>query len=112
MYWLIYLAKPLIFTCILEVIGAYFLGYRHYRDDLLVILANIITNPFLNAVIALLYEEIPVSMHIPGWILLEILVIVCEYLIYKKYLGDHPLRTSVILNLLSIGGGLVWQMLR
>ena len=107
---MIYL-KPLLLTIFFEMIAAYILGLRTKKELFLTVLVNIITNPLL------VYFSLILMYHLgikTGTILtysaLEPLVIYVEYLIYKSCLsGRNCLFLSIVLNLVSIIGGLLCQ---
>ncbi len=105
--------KFLALTVIFEIIAAFFLKIRRPRDYLLIVLVNIVTNPLLNLVIAflLLWKINPWIILVITYVLLEPLVIFIECVYYRKWLSDgaHALRYSIILNLVSVAGGLLCQ---
>lgn len=111
MTFLYALTVALLSTILIEVTAAFFLGL-HKRDILLyVVLVNILTNPAVNVLAQELRLHLGSSAVYVIYGLLEPLVILIEYLCYRKYPGiTHPLRTSLILNLLSMGGGIIWQI--
>ena len=103
--------KPLLLTLALECGFAYVLGLRK-KELLLTALINIITNPILVYFSLLLMYYIGIEKgQIITYLLLEPLVVIGEYLLYRKYLPvkRNCLLLSVILNLISILGGLLWQ---
>lgn len=103
--------RPLLLTLTLECGFAYILGLRR-KELLLTALINIITNPILVYISLLLMYHIGIEKgQIITYVLLEPLVIFSEYLLYRKYLPvkRNCLFLSVILNLISVLGGLLWQ---
>lgn len=102
----------LLITVAVEVLLALLLGYR--RVDLVyIILANVITNPLLNTTIN--YVEITVGKtgRLITLIIGEILAVLIEGTIYKKYIKNNKLNPyvlSLILNLITLGIGLVLDM--
>ena len=109
---IIYL-KPLILTVILELAGAIVLfNIKDKKDLILVILVNIITNPLLVYFSLLLMYYLDISTGtLATYLVLEPIVILVEYLIYKKYLTgrNNCLIISLTLNMISIIGGFLCQ---
>ncbi len=106
--------KPLFLTILLETAAAYLLGIRNRKDILLVILLNILTNPILVLFSLFLMYHLGVKTGcLLTYVLLEPLVIFSECYFYRKYLisRKNPLLLSLILNLISIIGGLLCQTL-
>ena len=102
---------PLFLTVILEEGTAYLLGLRG-KDLLLILLVNIVTNPVLVTLSLLLMYHIGVGTgQILTYLVLEPLVIYTEYRFFKAYLGSKrdPFKLSLILNLVSITGGILWH---
>ena len=106
--------KPLLLTIIFEMTAAYLLGIRNRKDILLVILLNILTNPVLVLISSfLMYHEGVKTGRLLTYAVLEPLVILTEYYFYHRYLtaGKNAFLLSLVLNLVSILGGLLCQML-
>lgn len=105
--------KPLLLTIILEGVVAYIMGLRSSKEQILVALVNIITNPLLVYVsLFLMYHEGIQTGRVLTYLVLEPLVILVEYLIYRSCLKNRNCFVlSLILNIISIIGGLLWQML-
>ena len=104
--------EPLILTIILETAGAVLLGIRQKKDLFLVVLVNAVTNPLLVVTSLLLMYHMGIETgRIITYAVLEPVVIFTEYLFYRHYLEEEaaPLLLSVLLNLISITGGLLWQ---
>ncbi len=108
---LILFLKPLLLTLLLECGFACILGLRK-KELLLTALINLITNPILVYISLLLMYHIGIEKgQIITYLLLEPLVVLSEYLLYRKYLPvkRNCLSLSLILNLISVLGGLLWQ---
>ena len=106
--------EPLALTLLFEVIGAYILGIRKLHRLFLVFLVNCITNPLLvMCSLGLMNIFEPSAGLIITYIVLEPIVIYCEYRMYLEKLETdmNPLVLSVILNLCSIIGGNLWRIL-
>ncbi len=101
--------RCLILTIIVECLIAFILGYRK-KDLLNILLANAITNPivstipvYVNVKYGLLYRNICL-------LVLELLVLIVEGYIYKKYLKNrkiNPYILSLILNISSYLIGMI-----
>ena len=105
--------KPLLLTIVLESIASYIMGLRSLKEQILVALVNIITNPLLVYVsLFLMYHKGIQTGTVLTYLVLEPLVIFVEYLIYRSCLKNRNCFVlSLILNIISIIGGLLWQML-
>ncbi|MCR5449031.1 MAG: hypothetical protein K6F23_06495 [Solobacterium sp.] len=100
---------PLVLTLIIELAAAYMLGVRSRRSFLIIFLANCLTNPLLTISISLLpAQALMRKLIIYG--IFEPVVILSEFLIYRYDLEEDikPFRLSLILNLASVLGGLLW----
>ena len=101
--------KPLLLTILLECIVAFILGLRN-KDLILVVMVNIITNPPLVYIcLALMYYLGVDKAYLITYLILEPIVIIVEWLIYRQYLNKKTnyLLLSIILNVVSIIGGLI-----
>jgi len=78
---------PLILTIIVEIIIALFMKLKNVK---VILFTNAVTNILLQ--LMLLYS--PIS-YIVTFIIMEILIFITEYLIYKKYFIDTP-KTKII----------------
>lgn len=93
--------KCLSLTIIFELLLAFFLSVRNLKDYLNIVLVNIITNPLV--VTIPIYIQIKYGLT-ARWIILlmlEIMTIIFEGFIYKKYLNYkkmNPYLLSLILN--------------
>ena len=101
-------------TLVVEGLLGYLLGIRTKRDIRLVILANIFTNP------AVVYGSIIVSIYFGSVVYtvvvlsLELLAILGEALIYRRYLSVrlmNPFLLSFILNLASFFAGIMINLI-
>lgn len=97
-------------TLIIELAVSFLLGIRQKNDFLLIICANICTNPmvvYLSNGVALLDQDI---LYIFTVAILEIFAFSLEFIIYKKgliYDKLSPLVVSFINNATSFGLGLM-----
>ena len=100
---------PLTLTLIIELAAAYMLGIRSRHSFLIIFLANCFTNPLLTISISLLTAKALMRKLIIYGVF-EPVVILSEFLIYRYDLEEDipPLRLSLILNLASVLGGLLW----
>ena len=109
---LLSLLLALSITLVIETVLAFVLGVRSKHDFLCVLLINVITNVTLNVILlpieyALKDNKIAVTLIV---IALEVVVVICEYLFYKKkleYKDVHPLLLSIILNGASFSLGIM-----
>ncbi len=100
----------LISTIIVELLISLLLGIRNKRDILNIVLANCLTNPLVVSITNIVnvyigYNESYIVLYI-----LELLVVIVEGLLYKKYLiykKINPFIISLILNLCSYLFGLL-----
>ena len=100
----------LVSTIIVELLVALFFKVRNKKDLLNIVLVNIMTNPllvtltvYINIIYGLKYRNVLIYP-------LEILVVLSEGLIYKKYLKYrkiNPFILSFILNTCSYLMGLI-----
>ena len=104
----------LFLTIIIETFFALLFQVKDKKDYVNIVLVNMITNPlvvmipfFLGFKLGLLYQNISL-------IFLEILTVIIEGLLYKKYLSYqkiNPLLLSLFLNLLSyFVGEIYWRL--
>lgn len=106
--------EPLLVTVILECAAAFCLGIRDSKRLYLIVIVNCITNPLLVLCSLFLMTLMGIQAGtVMTYAILEPLVIVAEYDLFRKKMnsGIHPLVLSLILNLVSIIGGIVWGAL-
>ena len=103
--------RPLLLTNIIEAVAAYLLGLRTWKLISLTILVNIVTNPLLVLFSLFLMYHLGIETgRLITYLILEPLVIMTEYLIYRKCLPQwNCLIMSLTLNILSLLGGLICQ---
>ena len=100
----------LILTLIIELTVSILLGIRKKYDIKVIICANICTNPVVAYVancILLLNNQM---IYIIAVAVLEMMAVIIEFLIYRKYLKFNeksPLVISVINNIVSFSLGLI-----
>ena len=96
-------------TLVVEILFALILGLRK-KDLLNVLLVNILTNPLMNCIHPLILFEYGKTAQLICFIILEIVVVLVEGFIYKKYLNYSKINSyilSLILNIASCGLGLL-----
>ncbi|MCR5450458.1 MAG: hypothetical protein K6F23_13820 [Solobacterium sp.] len=107
--------RPLFLTLIIECAAAVIIfRVRRPEDIVVVILANIMTNPLLVYLSAVLVYHLGIDAgRCITYLALEPLVVMAEYVIYSRFLKKETgyLRMSVLLNIISITGGLICQRL-
>ena len=108
---LIVYLKPLLLTILFEMAAAYVLGLRTKKELLLTVLVNIVTNPLLVYFSLILMYHLGIKTGtILTYAVLEPLVVYVEYRIYQNCIsGRNCMLLSLILNLVSILGGLLCQ---
>lgn len=93
--------RSLICTIIIELLVSIILGIRNKKDILNVILVNIITNPLVAVIPVYFNFFYTLKMRNTVLIILEILTLIFEGYIYKRYLNYkklNPFSISLILN--------------
>lgn len=110
---LVYYLKPLFLTILFEGAAAWILGYRTLSQQLRILFINAVTNPVLVYFSLLLMYHLGIGKATCLiYLLLEPMVILIEYLYYRKvFPGKNRFLLSVTLNLISILGGLLCQKL-
>ena len=105
--------KPLFLTVLFECTAAYFYGIRNRKDQLLIVLVNVITNPVLVLFSLLLMYHLGIGKaYLITYLILEPIVVYVEYRFYHKHLlsKKDPLVLSVTLNVISIIGGIICRL--
>ena len=102
------LVKPLIITLILETAAALIIGIRKADELLRLALINIITNLSINLFLIFWKLYHPVNTVLTVIIILELAVVVSEWLLIRKAIKSvkHPFLISLYLNVVSFAGGL------
>lgn len=104
------LISSLIKTLIIELIIVIILGVRKKNDIKVVICANVCTNPVIVYITnCILIFSNSIMLYYTVVIILEILVCIVEFMIYKnclKFNKISPFLLSLISNVLSFGTGL------
>ena len=105
------MVTALALTVVIEAILAFLLGVRTGRGQLIVLLANVITNPLLNAILTVVTFYISPAAYYWFLIPLEIVVVFAEGRIYQTILHSkmQPYLLSFLLNVGSyfIGSGIL-----
>lgn len=101
------LIRDLLLTIILEGTAAFVLRVRTLRGQITVLLANLVTNPVLNAILLIVSFYLSKDLYYVFLVPLEILAAAAEGLIYRNTLPDikRPFILSLLLNLCSYGIG-------
>lgn len=89
-------------TIIIEIITAYFLGYRKSNQILIIALINVITNPIINYILILnnFFHLITNTFFLV--IILEIMIIVVEWRILNYAFSNTSYNLSFLTLSLSI----------
>lgn len=96
-----YMARAVILTVIIEICASFIIGIRNKKDLLNIILVNIMTNPLVNFIVIFLNFYFGIFSRNVGLVILEILAVIVEGFVYKKYLNFkkiNPYVLSLILN--------------
>lgn len=104
--------EPLVLTVLIETAAALGMRIRKKKDLFLIFLANCITNPLLVMLSLILMYNIGVRQGtLLTYLLLEPAVVFAEYRLFDAYLEDKqdPFRLALVLNLMSVLGGVIWQ---
>ena len=102
---------PLLITEVIEIATGCIIGIRGKRDVTLIFLVNIITNLSLNLLlVSLRAKGVIQGGYLLTYGVLEPLVIAIEWFFYRAFMESegNKLKISIILNLCSIIGGLIW----
>ena len=109
----LFVLKPLVLTVLLEGAAGYLLGLRTFREQCALALINGITNPLLVLVGSMLMYRTGIRTGmILVYAVLEPIVVLAESMMFRSFL-DHrqPLKLSLILNLVSVLGGILCSKL-
>lgn len=107
---IISLIISLILTLIIETSISFIIGVRKKEDLKVVLCVNILTNPvvvYIANCVKLLNNNLIYNIIV---IIMEVIVIVVEFILYKKYLeykGKTPLLISSVNNILSFSLGII-----
>lgn len=105
-----YMLISLCLTIIIEVTISLILKVRNKKDILLIVLVNLMTNPLVVSISFITNILHGLKMYYIVIVILEILAILIEGLVYKKYLNYkkiNPFVLSLILNLISYLSGFI-----
>lgn len=83
--------------------------FRSLRFVYYSLLANLLTNPALNALLVILTTLLGSSAYLPALIALELAAVAAETLVYRTLCDFRPLKAlgvSALLNAVSLGLGL------
>lgn len=104
------LLTALLLTIIIESLAAFLLGYRDKTLYITLALINIITNPLLNYILALVYYLGLYSLYGFAEIFLEAAVVIIEWRLLIYALGRESksmFKLSLIMNISSYLTGLL-----
>ena len=97
-------------TIMIELIIAIVFGIRDKKDIYLVILAQVLTNPVVVLTTTFAYVKCSYTVYIIIVAIMELLAIIVEGLLYKKYLKKqtlNPFVFALILNMISFISGFI-----
>ena len=103
----------LLITTLVESIISYILKVRNFKDILLVILANICTNPIVVYISFMIKMNFNYTIYIVFLTILEISAFYIEGIIFKTYMNtkNKPYKLSFINNISSFIIGLLINIL-
>ena len=96
--------KCLIYTIIIEIIISLCIGIRNKKDFINIFLVNVMTNPIVTSVSVYYNIRYGIVERNIVLIILEMLAVIVEGFVYKKYLKYekiNPYVLSIILNYFS-----------
>ncbi len=105
--------KPLVLTVLFECGTAFLMGLRK-KDLFLVLLVNVVTNPVLVLFCVIMMYHLGIGKaYLITYLVLEPMVVYVEYRFYRAFLKHETdvLRLSLLLNIASITGGILCQLL-
>ncbi len=97
-------------TIVIELTISFIIGVRNKEDLKVVLWANIFTNPivvYIANCVKLLNNSFIYNIIV---IIMEITVVIVEFILYKKYLEykrKSPLLISIINNVISFSSGII-----
>jgi len=92
---------------VVEVLVALAFGLRGIRRLEPIVTVNVITNPALNLILALV-SLVSLSLYRPTLVVLEVLVVLVEWLLLRRWLRPPPahlLWLVVVMNAASLAAG-------
>jgi hypothetical protein len=102
--------RCLILTIIIEIVISLILGYRK-KDLLNVLLVNIITNPIVTSVPVYFNVNYGLKYRNISLLILELLVLVVEGFIYKKYLEKRNINPYILSFILNASSFLIGEII-
>jgi len=109
------LLKSLFLTLIIELLAAIAFGIRNKEDVKVIICANLCTNPVVVYVSNCILLLNNMFLYFVIAILLEIIVVITEFIIYKKCLTFDkisPFIISFVSNVISFGTGIIITIIK
>ncbi len=97
-------------TLVLETGAAAALGVRSGGDFLIVVLANLLTNPVVSVLPSFAAYRFGTGLLIPVTVLAELGAVLAEWLVYRRFLSFRrvpPFLLSLILNAVSYFTGVL-----
>lgn len=96
--------RALVLTVMIECAAGWLLGVRHRSEQLVIVLANLITNPIVVSGEAAVIFLAGWKALLPAAIVLELMALIAETAIYRKHIGKKPdpLLLSLTCNTVSL----------
>lgn len=103
--------RSLLFTIIIEIIVALILKIKDKKDILNIILVNAITNPIVVTIPVYFNYEYGLKERNISLQILELLTLLFEGTIYKKYLKNKKINPYIISLILNLSSYLVGEII-
>ena len=101
----------LISTIIIEILIALIFKVRKWKDILNIALVNILTNPLVNAVPFYMNMNYGIIYRHISLFLLEVLAIIVEGFVYKKYLNYKKINPYLLALILNFGSYFMGELI-
>lgn len=106
-----YMARAVILTVIIETCVSFIIGIKNKKDLLNIILVNIMTNPLVNSITIFLNFYFGIFSRNVGLVILEILAVISEGFVYKKYLNFKKINPYVLSLILNCSSYFIGEMI-
>lgn len=101
----------LLCTILIEVLVAIILGIRNKKDLLNVVLVNFMTNPLVVSLPVYIMVRVGLNARYVVTIVLEILTVIAEGIVYKKYFKFDKINSFVISFILNFSSYFIGKII-
>lgn len=101
----------LILTIIIEIVVAIIIKIKDKKDFLNIILANCMTNPVVVSLPVYFYVRYGITERKISLIILEILTVIVEGIVYKKYFKFNKINSFTISLILNLSSYILGEMI-